>query len=154
MQGARREEPYKGTADFRFFFRRPFGPGWALVGDAGYHRDPITGQGICDAFRDADLLARAIDAGLGGAEPIESALANYERCRNESVMPMYEFTYELAKLAPPTPEQQQLFAALRGNDMDTRRFLSLIAGTQSIPEFHSEGSIGGIMAEASMPRAA
>jgi hypothetical protein len=61
------------------------------------------------------------------------------------------FTYELA---PPTPEQQQLFGALRGNAVDTRRFLSLIAGTQSIPEFHSEANIGRIMAEASMPLAA
>ena len=38
--------------------RQPYGPGWALVGDAGYHRDPITGHGITDAFRDAELLAR------------------------------------------------------------------------------------------------
>ena len=38
------------------FFRKPFGPGWALVGDAGYNKDPITAQGISDAFRDAGAL--------------------------------------------------------------------------------------------------
>ena len=65
-RAARREEPFAGTADLPNFFRKPYGPGWALVGDAGLHRDPITAQGIADAFRDADLLAAAIDDGLGG----------------------------------------------------------------------------------------
>ena len=45
--------------DLPNYLRRPHGPGWALVGDAGYHRDPITGHGITDAFRDAELLRRA-----------------------------------------------------------------------------------------------
>jgi flavin-dependent dehydrogenase len=153
MQGARREAPFRGTSDFRFFFRKPYGPGWALVGDAGYHRDAITGQGITDAFRDADLVAQAVDAWLGGADAMDSAMANYEHCRNQSVMPMYEFTYDLARLAPPTVEQQQLFGALHGNQPDTDRFLGLIAGTTSIPEFTSEANIGRIISEAT-PRAA
>ena len=46
----------------------PTDPGWALVGDAGYHKDPNTAQGITDAFRDAELLAEAIDAGLAGRQ--------------------------------------------------------------------------------------
>jgi flavin-dependent dehydrogenase len=153
MQHATREAPYRGTADMRFFFRQPFGPGWALVGDAGYHRDPVTGQGITDAFRDAELLANAIDAGLGGIYPIEQALADYERCRNEAVLPMYEFSYDLARLAPPTPEQQQLFGALVGNQPQIERFLGIIAGTVAIPEFFGEANVRRIMAEA-LPRAA
>ena len=44
------------------YFRKPYGPGWALVGDAGYNRDFITAQGIMDAFRDAELCAAALDA--------------------------------------------------------------------------------------------
>jgi flavin-dependent dehydrogenase len=153
MRGATREAAFRGTADFRFFFRRPYGPGWALVGDAGYHRDAITGQGITDAFRDADLLAAALDAGLGGAEPLESAMANYEQCRNQAVGAMYEFTYDLAKLEAPTPDQQHLFGALRGNQPDTNRFLGLIAGTTSIPDFFSQHNVERILNE-SMPMAA
>ena len=42
------------------YFRTPFGPGWALIGDAGYSRDFITAQGITDAFRDAELCATAV----------------------------------------------------------------------------------------------
>ena len=49
--------PLRGTVALPNHVRRAGGPGWALVGDAGYHRDPITGHGITDAFRDAELLA-------------------------------------------------------------------------------------------------
>ena len=52
------------TPETRGFFRVAGGPGWALVGDAGYHKDPITAQGMSDAFRDAELLADAVDAAL------------------------------------------------------------------------------------------
>jgi len=137
MQQGRREAPFKG-ADFPFFFRKPYGPGWALVGDAGYHRDAITGQGITDAFRDADLLALAVDAGLSGRHVLADVLADYEQQRNAAVMPMYDFTYKLALLAPPSEQEQQLFAALRTNQYEAERFLSLIAGTVAIPEFFAD----------------
>ena len=52
VRGAKREAPFAG-APVSNFFRKPFGPGWALVGDAGYNKDPITAQGIGDAFHDA-----------------------------------------------------------------------------------------------------
>lgn len=57
VRSGRREERFYGTADLPNFLRRPFGPGWALVGDAGCHKDPFRALGICDAFRDADFLA-------------------------------------------------------------------------------------------------
>jgi 2-polyprenyl-6-methoxyphenol hydroxylase-like FAD-dependent oxidoreductase len=141
---AERVAPFKG-ADFPFFFRKPYGEGWALVGDAGYHRDAITGQGITDAFRDADLLAHAIDAGLSGAEPMQLAMVCYERARNAAVMPMYEFTYKLAKMEPPTPEEAQLFGALRENPAEAERFLSTIAGTVPVAEFFADANVGRIL---------
>ena len=55
--------------------------GLGLVGDAGYHKDPYLAQGISDAWRGAELLAEAIDAGLGGRQPLDGALAEYERRR-------------------------------------------------------------------------
>jgi 2-polyprenyl-6-methoxyphenol hydroxylase-like FAD-dependent oxidoreductase len=106
---------FYGIADLPFYYRKPFGRGWALVGDAGYHKDPITAQGITDAFRDSELLADALDAGFTGARPLEEGLADYERIRNEETRGLYELTYELASLAPPPPEQQALFGALREN---------------------------------------
>lgn len=90
VRGGKREEPFIGTSNTANFFRKPFGYGWALVGDAGYHKGPILGQGITDAFRDAELLAEAIDAGFSERQPPSKALAAYEQRRNTAVMPMYE----------------------------------------------------------------
>ena len=72
-----REERFAGAAELPNFYRRPYGPGWALVGDAGYHKDPVLGWGISDAFRDAELLAEALHAGWSGQVPLEEALAGY-----------------------------------------------------------------------------
>jgi flavin-dependent dehydrogenase len=105
LRNAKQEERFAGTNDQPNFFRRPFGPGWALVGDAGYHRDFITGLGITDAFRDAELLADAIDAGFSGRKPLDAALAGYERQRNEIAEPLYDFTTQLLSGEPPTIEQ-------------------------------------------------
>jgi flavin-dependent dehydrogenase len=103
LAGAKREEKYIGTADTRNYFRKPYGPGWALVGDAGYHRDPVTGLGIADAFRDAELLANALDEGFSGRAPLEESLASYERQRNEAALPDYERTIFTAML--PSKEE-------------------------------------------------
>ncbi len=105
MRNASAEERYIGTADQPNFFRKPFGPGWALVGDAGYHRDFITGLGITDAFRDAELLADAIDDGFAGHRPLDEALAGYEQRRNEIAEPLYDFTLQLLSGEPPSIEQ-------------------------------------------------
>jgi flavin-dependent dehydrogenase len=69
---ARREEPFMGSGELDNFFRKPYGPGWALVGDAGYHKDPILAQGITDAMRDSEALAEAIDAGFSGRQPLDA----------------------------------------------------------------------------------
>ena len=154
VRNGRREEPFSGTADLPNFFRRPYGPGWALVGDAGYHKDPYLAQGITDAFRDAELLAEAIDAGLSGHRPFDVALAAYERQRNEAVMPMYQLNSRLAALEPPTPEQRQLRAALRGNQEDTNRYFGVIAGTVPVQEFFAPENIQRILDAARRGQAA
>jgi flavin-dependent dehydrogenase len=145
VRAGRREERFSGTAELFNFFRRPHGPGWALVGDAGYHKDPITAQGISDAFRDADLVAEAVDAGLSGKRPVEEAMADYEQRRNEAALPLYEFTCQLAALEPPPAEMQQLFAALRHNQEQTNRFFGAMVGTVPIAEFFEPHNIGRIV---------
>ncbi len=145
VRAGRRAERFHGTADLPFFFRKPHGPGWALVGDAGYHKDPITAQGIADAFRDAELLADAVDDGLSGRRPLEDALADYQRCRDEAVRPIYEMTYQFASLQPPPLEQQQLLAALQHDQAQADRFFGTIAGTVPIPEFFSPENVARIM---------
>jgi flavin-dependent dehydrogenase len=144
VRAGRRAERFRGTADLPNLFRTPCGPGWALVGDAGYHKDPITAQGITDAFRDAELLAEAIDDGFSGRRTLADALADYERRRNEAVMPMYELTCELAVLQPPSPKMQRLFAALRQDQTQTDRFFGAIAGTVPIAEFFAPENVARI----------
>jgi flavin-dependent dehydrogenase len=141
----KREERFSGTAEMLNFFRKPYGLGWALVGDAGYHKDSITAQGITDAFRDAELVAEAVDDGLSGKRPIEEAMAEYEQRRNEAAFPIYEFTCQLARLEPPPPEMQQLFAALRDNQPDTDRFMGVLTGTTPIPGFFAPENLGRII---------
>jgi 2-polyprenyl-6-methoxyphenol hydroxylase-like FAD-dependent oxidoreductase len=141
----KREERFVGTADVPNFFRQPYGSGWALVGDAGYHKDPVTAQGITDAFRDAEWLVEAIDAGFAGRQPLAEALADYQRRRDAAVLPMYEYTCQLASLAPPPPAMQQLFVALRGNQHETNQHFGTIAGTVPIPEFFSPENIQRVM---------
>src|SRR5688572_10876690 len=107
-----REETWYGTAGVPGYFRKPYGRGWALVGDAGYNRDPITAQGISDAFIDAAGLTETLSAWLSGNGTFEELMAAHEEARNERVRPMYEFTSQLATLELPPPEMQALFGAL------------------------------------------
>jgi flavin-dependent dehydrogenase len=145
VRGGRRVTPWEGRFDLHNFLRRPYGAGWALVGDAGYMRDPINGQGIGDAFRDAGLLAEAIDDGFAGRRPIGDALAEYERRRNEAIIPMYDFICQLATLEAPAPPVQELFGALRWSQVETDRFFSALAGTASLPEFFAPQNVERIV---------
>jgi 2-polyprenyl-6-methoxyphenol hydroxylase-like FAD-dependent oxidoreductase len=147
LRAATREERYVGAA-VRGFFRRPYGPGWALVGDAGYNKDFITAQGISDAFRDAELCARALDGALSEACSFEDALAEYQSTRDAHVLAMYELTAEFASLEPPAPELQQVLAAVHGNRTAMDDFARVIAGMTSPAEFFSDENVGLIMAAA------
>jgi 2-polyprenyl-6-methoxyphenol hydroxylase-like FAD-dependent oxidoreductase len=146
VRAGRREEPYRGTGDLPNFFRRPAGPGWALVGDAGYHKDPYLAFGISDAFLSADLLAAALDDGFSERQSMEAALAGYEQRRNEAVMALYHLNAQLANLEPPSPEQLRLRAALQGNQDDTDRYLGVTAGTVPMQEFFAPANVQRIIA--------
>ncbi|MGI8856434.1 MAG: NAD(P)/FAD-dependent oxidoreductase [Thermomicrobiales bacterium] len=120
VRAGRREEHWYGTAALPNFFRKPYGPGWALVGDAGYTKDPMLAQGISDAFRDAETLAEAIDAGFTGNVPLADALAEYEQRRNDAALPGYEVNYASAALTPIPPEVYAMRAARAGERMPAR----------------------------------
>ena len=92
--------------------REATGPGWALVGDAAYHRDPITGHGITDAFRDAELLARRLGEALQGS-PEDAALAAYTEERYRALAPIFDVTWRLAQY-PPLEEFIDLQRRLSG----------------------------------------
>jgi flavin-dependent dehydrogenase len=147
VRGAKREERFYGGS-VPNFFRKPFGPGWALVGDAGYNKDPITAQGIPDAFRDAELCSSALDETFNGSRSFEDAMSVYHRTRDAQVLPIYEFTTQLATLEPPPLEMQQLLGAVHGNREAMDAFVSVTAGTVSPIEFFAPEHIGSIMSAA------
>lgn len=121
LERCRRTSGVRGMVRTPNHLRCPVGAGWALVGDAGYHRDAITGHGISDAFRDAELLATAIDRMLRGLESEHAALATYHRTRDQMLRAVFDLTCELAEFPPPdrfTELQKQL-----GDAIDTQSAL-------------------------------
>lgn len=146
---ARREARFAGAA-LPNFFRKPYGPGWALVGDAAYNKDPITAQGITDAFRDAESLASALETALTGQMGFDEAMDGHQHRRDEHALPMYEFTCQLATLAPPPVELQQLFGTITGNQDHMDSFVQMNAGTISPARFFAPENVGRMMAGASV----
>jgi 2-polyprenyl-6-methoxyphenol hydroxylase-like FAD-dependent oxidoreductase len=145
LRAGQRVERFYGTGDMENFFRKPYGDGWALAGDAGYHKDACTAQGIADAFRSADWLAGAVHEGLSGTRPLDDALADYHRKRDEHLSAAYDLTCGLATLGPPPPPIQSLYAALTQNQPETDRLIGTFAGSVPIPEFYSPENIARIV---------
>jgi 2-polyprenyl-6-methoxyphenol hydroxylase-like FAD-dependent oxidoreductase len=134
VRAATRVERFHGGA-VPNFFRQPFGPGWVLVGDAGYCKDPITAQGISDAFDDAEQCSAALDDVFNGRRTFDQAMAVVHERRDARVLPIYEFTTNLATLAPPPPELGQLLGSLPGDQAAMDGFVSVVAGTLSPVDF-------------------
>lgn len=104
--------PPSGTRTWsghRAYLRRAFGRGWALVGDAGYFKDPISAHGLTDALRDAELLARAIVEGIDDDAAMVAALGHYQATRDRLSIPMFDIVERIA-----------------GNEWDDRQILSLL----------------------------
>jgi flavin-dependent dehydrogenase len=142
---ATRVEAFVGGAVTNFF-RTPFGPGWALVGDAGYNKDPITAQGISDSFRDAEACSTAIHEALTGRRPYDEAMLAYQEARDAEVGAIYGFTNDLSTLRPPPPEMQELLGAMAGNQAAMDAFVSINAGTLSPAEFFDPTNLGRLLA--------
>ena len=148
IEAATRETRYVGSADLPGYFRVPFGPGWVLVGDAGYHKNPITAMGINDAFRDAELVAEALDDALSGRRPAAAGLADYQAARDAEAGPMYAMTDQFATLEPPPPEMQALIGAMQDKQAAMDAFVSVQASTMPVSEFFAPDNVARIMATA------
>jgi flavin-dependent dehydrogenase len=130
VRAGRQEDRFYGASDLPNFLRRPHGPGWALVGDAGCHKDPFLALGMCDAFRDAELLTNALDEAFTGVLPLEAALAGYHRKRDRSTIPDYRLNALLARTMAPPEQLLRLRAEVRGDPDATRRFFLRNQGVQ------------------------
>jgi flavin-dependent dehydrogenase len=115
LAGGEQASPVSGMLHMPNQIRQAYGRGWALVGDAGYHRDAVTGHGLSDAYRDAELLAVALHHVLTDRAAEGEALSAYAAEREQGLREVFEITCALAAY-PSVPEfvelQKQLSRAL------------------------------------------
>ncbi len=140
VRAGRREERMYGATQLPNFLRTPHGDGWALVGDAGCHKDPFMALGICDALRDAELLSEALIDG--------ESLAGYASRRDAATLPEYELNLSLARFDPLPGQELRLRAALRGDQAATDHFFLATNGMVDPQTFFNDENIGRIMAGA------
>jgi 2-polyprenyl-6-methoxyphenol hydroxylase-like FAD-dependent oxidoreductase len=100
-----RVSPIGGAVDLSMFKRKPYGPGWALVGDAGYHLDPLAARGTTAAVLSAELLAWAIEQTLGGEQLEEQAFGQYHASRDQQLQHEWDVSYAAIMRPAPTPRE-------------------------------------------------
>lgn len=98
------------------FFRESAGPGWTLLGDAGHVKDVVTGQGISDALRQAELLAEQIMAGWGADSSLDIALRRWWRSRDRRALPMYWLSADMGRMGVTPAVYQAFFRRIAGSE--------------------------------------
>jgi 2-polyprenyl-6-methoxyphenol hydroxylase-like FAD-dependent oxidoreductase len=126
-----------GWAGVPGYLRRSWGPGWALVGDAGYFKDPITSHGITDALRDAELLSDAVLESLGGGVPERESLRAYQATRDHLSSRLFAATEAVAAFDWPSDSAGRLVREVSAAMGDEVEFLQGRAvRTPESPEVH------------------
>ncbi|GAA3790547.1 NAD(P)/FAD-dependent oxidoreductase [Amycolatopsis tucumanensis] len=147
-----REEPFRPMRYPDNYYRRSWGPGWALVGDAAYHKDPFTGWGITDAFKYAELLAQQLHSALSGERSLSDALSDYEKVRDAESAGTFQLTVSLSTLKL-TPYYDAVFRATSQSPSYTRKFFGLIAGGYHGEEFFAPHNLEQLYDEVGTPAA-
>lgn len=145
LKGARQVSPFKGTSKLMNFYRRSFGSGWALVGDAAYHRDPLPGMGIGDAFLGAQLMADALIGLDGDSTRLDCSLAAYQSAFRERTMPVFDYTLKAASLKDPT-STVPIYQRVAQSREETTRFMDVLAGNIPFKEFFNPTNIARLLA--------
>ncbi|MBD0710872.1 MULTISPECIES: FAD-dependent oxidoreductase [unclassified Streptomyces] len=138
LQSATRVERLRGTGDQQNYFRQASGPGWALVGDAGHHKDSITARGISDAYLQAELLVRHVQGRLD-ADPalLDQALTGYGEERDAALLPGYEATLAVGRLDEQHPQRLALLRAIRKDPELTSIYFDMVAGAATIGDLYT-----------------
>jgi 2-polyprenyl-6-methoxyphenol hydroxylase-like FAD-dependent oxidoreductase len=137
----RRETRFMGTADLPNQYRVSHGPGWALIGDAGHHKDPSTGMGMADAFVSAELLADALSSTTLEARMCDAAVAAYARQRDVATANSLRLTLSTARLSPVSDELLAFYSAAAAQPALTSRILGVLGGSIPIEQVFSRDSI-------------
>ncbi|GAA3229526.1 NAD(P)/FAD-dependent oxidoreductase [Pseudonocardia petroleophila] len=151
LRDATRTDPFIAMRYPDNFYRQAFGPGWALVGDAGYHKDPLTGWGMSDSFIHAEQLAARVHEGLAGLRPMDEALAEFAKTRDEETAVMYDYTTTVAELGELPPFFQAVLEAVAATDTWTTTMLGWIAGGVDDDAIFSAEGLQALYDDAGLP---
>jgi 2-polyprenyl-6-methoxyphenol hydroxylase-like FAD-dependent oxidoreductase len=142
---AERVQPFVGTRTLPNQYRRSAGPGWALLGDAGHHKDPSSGMGLSDAFLSAELLAQHV--GARGTESVaDEAAASYELARDAATAGTFELTLKTAELAPLSAKLEAFYRAAADRPDVIERIFGVLGGTVPVSEVYSRNAIDSVLA--------
>lgn len=130
-------ERLRGSGDQQNFFREAAGAGWALVGDAGHHKDSITARGISDAFSQAESLARHVIGELDSPSRLDAALRRFAAERDSTLVPGYEATLSVARMASPNAHRVALLRAVQQDPELTSIYFDAFAGAKDITALYT-----------------
>lgn len=126
LDGATRTGPIRVMVNWHGYFREAAGPGWVLLGDAGNFKDPSPAQGIADALRQAERLATAVEAGLGGTACLDEELRRWWRWRDEDGYEMHWFATDMGRAGPSPPLASQFIRDIAADGEATERLLQVL----------------------------
>ncbi|MCE7002316.1 NAD(P)/FAD-dependent oxidoreductase [Kibdelosporangium philippinense] len=136
LQAGEQVERMYGTGDQLNFLRTAAGPGWALVGDSGHHKDSLTARGITDAFLQAELLAECVGPKEGGPST-DDALKRYLTTRDSILLSNYKSTLSVARLEV-TEERLRMLRVIQESPELTERYFAAAAGIIAPEDFYTE----------------
>ncbi|MEO6082662.1 MAG: NAD(P)/FAD-dependent oxidoreductase [Umezawaea sp.] len=136
LQDAEQIGRIHGTGDQQNYFRLPIGPGWALIGDAGHHKDSLTAQGIGDALMQAELLVDSVRDGVADPARLRAGLAVFAAERDRRLMPYFSATLLVAQ-AEAQDKRLALLRAVSSDPELTQRYFDTIAGILPLGELYT-----------------
>ncbi|MFD6922509.1 NAD(P)/FAD-dependent oxidoreductase [Streptomyces sp. NPDC059944] len=136
MQAGERVEQLYGTGHQDNYFRKAYGSGWVLVGDAVNHKDSITARGITEAFVQAQTLTDAIGQNLHEDTALKRALRRYENSLGDEALNHYQGALNVAELKPEG--RTEMLRKLVGHQQHIDRYFSTLSGACSIDDFYND----------------
>jgi flavin-dependent dehydrogenase len=130
---AGRSERFRMSPAFAGHVRQAAGPGWVLVGDSGYAKDPISAHGISAALRDAELAARAIDRALSNPEEEAAAMDGYQQTRDRLSASVFASTAALVDFQWDADEASQLMRGISAGVAEECRLLADLPAWRGVP---------------------
>ncbi len=115
IRAGQREEPFKACGTMPAFHRELWGPGWALVGDAGSFKDQVTAMGITHSFRDAELITGYIHRAFSGELTMESAMTEYATVRAADYKEYFDMVCRTAEMNAYTRAELEYFYSIQNN---------------------------------------